>query len=64
MKGDRYKGRKASYSRDQFQAVRNRLAQETRVSIIAKTTVLSRHTAHQIHSDSVAASSALALWGL
>ncbi|HEX2556388.1 MAG TPA: recombinase family protein [Microvirga sp.] len=62
-KGDRYKGRKPSYSREQFQAVRNMLAQETGVSIIARTTGLSRQTVHRIQGDPVGAEAALAIWG-
>jgi DNA invertase Pin-like site-specific DNA recombinase len=64
MKGDRYRGRKASYNPDQFQAVRNLLAKETGVSIIAKTTGLSWQTVRRIRCNSVAAESALALWVL
>ncbi len=63
-KGDRYKGRKPSFSREQFQAVRNMLAQETGISIIARTTGLSRQTVHRIQRDAAGAEAALAAWGL
>ncbi len=63
-KGDRYKGRKPSYSREQFQAVRSMLAQEVGISIIARTTGLSRQTVHRIQGDPVGAEAALAVWSL
>jgi DNA invertase Pin-like site-specific DNA recombinase len=63
-KGDRYKGRKPSYSREQFQAVQAMLAQEAGISVIAKSTGLSRQTVHRIQGDPASAESALTIWGL
>ncbi len=63
-KGNRYLGRKPSYSRDQYKAVQDMLAQEANISIIAKTTGLSRQAIYRIRDDAVAAEASLAVWGL
>ena len=44
----RYKGRKPSYTRDQFEAVRHMLSQEAGISVIAKETGLTRQTVYRI----------------
>lgn len=59
-----YRGRKPSYTRKEFDAVRTLLVQETTVSEVAKTTGLSRQTVHRIQSDPAAAEAALAAWGM
>jgi DNA invertase Pin-like site-specific DNA recombinase len=63
-KGDRYLGRKPSYSRDQFDAVRNMLAQDNGISLIAKSTGLSRQAIYRIRDNPVEAEASLAAWGL
>lgn len=63
-KGDRYLGRKPSYTREQFAAVRNMLAQDAGIAVTAKTVGLTRQTIYRIHRDPAAAESALAAWGL
>jgi putative DNA-invertase from lambdoid prophage Rac len=63
-KGNRYLGRKPSYSRDQYKAVQDMLAQDANISIIAKTTGLSRQAIYRIRDDAVAAEASLAVWGL
>ncbi|WP_085857732.1 recombinase family protein [Rhizobium sp. TAL182] len=56
-----YKGRKPSYTRDQFSQVVNMAGAS--VSEIAKTTGLSRQTVYRIKEDPAAAEKALYLWG-
>jgi DNA invertase Pin-like site-specific DNA recombinase len=63
-KGNRYLGRKPSYSRDQYKAVQDMLAQDANISIIAKTMGLSRQAIYRIRDDAVAAEASLAMWGL
>jgi DNA invertase Pin-like site-specific DNA recombinase len=58
-----YRGRKPSYSRDQFQIVRDMFSQEAGVSAIAKATGLSRQTIYRIGNDPTACEAALAAWG-
>ena len=60
----RYKGRKPSYTRDQFEAVRDMLTQDIRIGAIAKDTGLTRQTVYRIKEEPVAAEAALAAWGL
>lgn len=64
VQGDRYKGRKPSYTRSQLEAVRDMLAQEAGISLVAKTTGLSRQTIYRIKEDPSAAETALAEWGM
>jgi putative DNA-invertase from lambdoid prophage Rac len=59
-----YRGRKPSYTREQFEAVRNMLALSTPVAQIAKETGLSRQTIYRINEDPAASEAALATWGL
>jgi DNA invertase Pin-like site-specific DNA recombinase len=49
--GDRYKGRKPSYTRDQLRAVQDLLGQDAGISIIAKATGLSRQAVYRIKDD-------------
>lgn len=60
-----YRGRKPSYSRHQFEAVRGLLGQAgISVGTIAKDTGLSRQTVYRIKDDPAAAEAALRSWGL
>jgi putative DNA-invertase from lambdoid prophage Rac len=63
-KPDRYRGRKPSYTREQFQAVRDMLGQEAAIASIAGTTGLSRQTIYRIKDDPTSAEAALAVWGM
>ncbi|MFK5596351.1 recombinase family protein [Methylobacterium sp. HMF5984] len=60
--GDTYKGRKPSYTREQLEIVRDRLAQGTSVSAIAKETGLSRQSIYRVQSNPAEAEAALARW--
>ena len=60
----RYKGRKSSYTRDQFEAVQDMLSQEAGISVIAKETGLTRQTVYRINEEPVAAEAASAARGL
>jgi len=60
----RYLGRKPSYSREQYQAVIDMLAQGAGISSISKQTELSRQTIYRIQNQPVAAEAALASWRL
>lgn len=62
--GDRYKGRKPSFTRNHLDTVRDLLGQGTGVSAIAKATGLSRQTIYRIKDDPTGAEAALAEWGL
>jgi DNA invertase Pin-like site-specific DNA recombinase len=62
--GERYKGRKPSFTRGQLEAVRDMIGQEAGVSMIAKATGLSRQTIYRIKDDSAGSEAALATWGL
>jgi putative DNA-invertase from lambdoid prophage Rac len=59
-----YLGRKPSFSRDQFNAVRAMLGQEALgIAQIAKETGLSRQTIYRIKDDPTGSEAALAAWG-
>lgn len=62
--GDRYKGRKPSYTRDQLRAVQEMLGQDTGISVIAKTTGLSRQAIYRIKDDPVGVEAVLTSWGM
>jgi DNA invertase Pin-like site-specific DNA recombinase len=63
--GDRrYKGRKPSYSRTQYAAVRDLLARDAGISVIAKETGLTRQAIYRIKEEPVTAEAALAAWRL
>ncbi|TXN41464.1 recombinase family protein [Methylobacterium sp. WL30] len=59
-----YKGRKPSYSRQQFATVRDMLGAEAGTSEIARMTGLSRQAILRIKADPAAGEGALATWGL
>lgn len=58
----RYLGRKPSYTRDQFDRVRDLLGLGKGISEIAKTTGLSRQTVYRIKDDPAAAEAILQAW--
>jgi DNA invertase Pin-like site-specific DNA recombinase len=66
QKGDRaYLGRKPSFTRSQFDTVREMLGRQVvGIAQIAKSTGLSRQTVYRIKDDPVASEAALASWGL
>ncbi|KAA0124283.1 recombinase family protein [Methylobacterium sp. P1-11] len=57
-----YRGRKPSFTRVQFDAVRDALGQGTGVSEIAASTGLSRQTVYRIRDNAADAEAALARW--
>jgi putative DNA-invertase from lambdoid prophage Rac len=64
-KVDRYRGRKPSYTREQFEAVRDMLGQEAAaIGRIANATGLSRQTVYRIKGDPAGSEAALATWGV
>jgi len=60
----RYKGRKPSYTRKEFDAVQDLLAQDRPISLIARTTGLSRQTIYRIKEGPEEAFANLIEWGL
>ena len=58
----KYLGRKPSFTRTQFTAVRDMIAQSAGVGQIAKITGISRQTIYRIKNDPVAAEAALSSW--
>ncbi|MFO1104169.1 MAG: recombinase family protein [Methylocystis sp.] len=60
----KYRGRKPSYSRTQFEAVRDMLNQGTGVGSVAAATGLSRQTVYRIRNNAAGAEAALAEWGM
>lgn len=63
-KDDAYRGRKPSYSREQFQTVMDLVSKSRNVSEIAQASSLSRQTVYRIKEAPAAAEKALAVWGL
>jgi DNA invertase Pin-like site-specific DNA recombinase len=61
---NRYRGRKPSYSRAQFEAVRDMITQGTGVGHVAAVTGLSRQAVYRIRDDAAGAEEALREWGL
>ncbi|MEH7909155.1 recombinase family protein [Rhizobium laguerreae] len=61
---DSYKGRKPSYSREQYTTVANLLGKNASVSEIAQASGLTRQTVYRIKEDPAAAEKALAVWSL
>ena len=57
--GERYKGRKPSFAREQFETVRDMLGLDEGVSIIAKATGRSRQTIYRIKDAAVGSEAAL-----
>lgn len=62
--GNRYKGRKPSFSREQLRQVQEMLANGESISHVASVTGLSRQAVYRISDDPVAASASLDQWGL
>ncbi|CAN2534479.1 Putative+transposon+Tn552+DNA-invertase+bin3 [Methylocapsa aurea] len=60
----KYRGRKPSYSREQFDMVRDMLGQGTGVAPVATATGLTRQTVYRIKDDPVASEAALVEWRL
>lgn len=60
----KYRGRKPSYSREQFETVRDMLAQGTGIGPVAAATALTRQTVYRIRDDAAGAEASLAEWGL
>lgn len=60
----KYRGRKPSYSRVQFETVRDMLAQGAGIGPVASATRLTRQTVYRIRDDAAGAEAALAEWGL
>lgn len=60
----KYRGRKPSFSREQFAAVHDLLGQGAGVGVVAKRTGLTRQTIYRIKNDSAGGEAALALWSL
>jgi putative DNA-invertase from lambdoid prophage Rac len=63
-RSERYLGRKPTYNRTQYMAVRDMLGQEAGTSAIAKATGLTRQTVLRIRAAPDQAEAALASWGL
>ncbi len=61
-KADRYRGRKPSFRRDQYEAVRNLLTEGQGTSTIAKATKLSRQTVLRIKANPARAEAILLAW--
>jgi DNA invertase Pin-like site-specific DNA recombinase len=61
---DNYKGRKPSYTRDQYVTVADLLGKNASVSEIAQASGLTRQTVYRIKEDPAAAEKALAVWSL
>jgi DNA invertase Pin-like site-specific DNA recombinase len=59
-----YRGRKPSFTRAQMDAVRAMLAKNVGISIIAKSTGLSRQTIYRVKDAPAEAESALMKWGM
>lgn len=59
-----YKGRKPTFTREQFATVRDMMGQEVGVSAVAKTTGLSRQAVYRLHADPAQAEATLREWGM
>jgi putative DNA-invertase from lambdoid prophage Rac len=59
-----YRGRKPSYTRQQFENARALLGKPTGVGDVARITGLTRQTVYRIKDDPVSAEAALATWGI
>ena len=62
QKADKYRGRKPTYSREQFKLVQDMLAGSATISEISKSTGLSRQTIYRIKDKPEASEKALAMW--
>lgn len=59
-----YRGRKPSFTRAQMEIVRDLVAQDTGVSVIAKSTGLSRQAIYRIKDEPAETEAALVKWGM
>jgi DNA invertase Pin-like site-specific DNA recombinase len=59
-----YRGRKPSFTRAQFQAVRDMLAQGDAIAAVAKATGVQRQTVYRLQADPAGAEKTLAAWGM
>jgi DNA invertase Pin-like site-specific DNA recombinase len=62
--GERYLGRKPSFTRVQMDTVRDLLRQGAGVSAVAKATGLTRQTIYSLQADPTVAEASLASWGM
>ncbi len=62
--GKVFRGRKPSYTRDQFNVVCDMLGQEAGPSVISKATGLSRQTVYRIKDDRAGSEAILREWGM
>jgi DNA invertase Pin-like site-specific DNA recombinase len=62
--GKVFRGRKPSYTREQFQTVCDMLGQDAGPSVIANASGLSRQTVYRIKDDRAGAEAILAQWGM
>jgi putative DNA-invertase from lambdoid prophage Rac len=62
--GRPYKGRKPSFSREQFENAQAMLGKSASVGEVARTTGLTRQTIYRIKDDPTGAEAALATWGM
>jgi putative DNA-invertase from lambdoid prophage Rac len=60
--GDRYRGRKPSFTSEQLETARNLLDQDAAVATIAKETGLTRQTIYRLRDDPAGAAAALERW--
>lgn len=63
-KGNAYRGRKPSFTRAQMETVRDMLAQDAGISVISKSTGLSRQAIYRMKDDPAETEAALAKWGM
>lgn len=64
IKGDRYRGRKPSFNRNQFEAVLGMVGQGLGTTAISKATGLTRQSVIRIRDDLATAESVLMKWGM
>lgn len=62
--GNAYRGRKPSFTRAQMETVRDMLAQDAGISVIARSTGLSRQAIYRVKGDPVETEAALTKWGM
>ncbi len=62
--GNAYRGRKPSFTRTQMETVRDMLAQDAGISVIAKNTGLSRQAIYRVKDAPAEAEAALMKWGM
>ena len=63
-KADKYRGRKPTYSREQFEQVKDMLLGSSTITAISKETGLSRQTIYRIKDNPIVSEKSLSLWGL